>query len=224
MVVARLALGYLSEVGRVALLLALCACKTGSAPAPSSAGDEITYHGPGNLAEDDAFKPTYDKSDLKTALTTERAAYATTEQRTKELADSGDYDQLRVAQADLAVRARFITSLEVCESTGRVCPPRLDEPAWSYDPAGETDPKLDAHLRFDVASWQKVADELYGRACACRTIACIDSMFVAIERLETRPMPEVQADEAATVSITRARDCLYRLRGLRPMPKALAAE
>ena len=205
--------------------LALCACKTGSATTgPTSLGDEITYHGPGGLAEDDVFKPPYDKSDLRDALAAERAAEATAETRVRELETSGDYDQLRVAQADVAVRRRFIASLEACESTGRACPPRLDNPGIELDIEKDADPKLETNLRFDVASWQKVAAELHGRACACRTIACIDTMFVAIERLETRPMPDVQGDEAATVSITRARDCLYRLRGLRPTPKALAAD
>jgi hypothetical protein len=49
-------------------------------------------------------------------------------------------------------------------------------------------------------------------------------MFAAIDRLEKRPMPDVQADDDATLSITRARDCLYRLRGLRATPRAWAAE
>jgi hypothetical protein len=93
-----------------------------------------------------------------------------------------------------------------------------------FDIEGSTDPKLDTALRFDVASWQKLSAELFGRACACRTLACVDSMFVAIEGLETRPMPDVQADETASQSITRARECLYRLRGLRATPRAVAIE
>src|SRR5688500_12225716 len=183
--------------------LALCACKTGSATGPTSGGDEITYHGSGGLAEDDVFKPAYDKSDLRDAFATERAAETALETRVRELETGGDSDQLRVAQADLAVRRRFIASLEACESTGRACPPRLDNPAWDFDIEKDVDPKLETNLRFDLTSWQKVATELHGRACACRTLSCIDSMFVAIERLETRPMPDVQGDEAATVSITR---------------------
>ena len=35
-------------------------------------------------------------------------------------------------------------------------------------------------------------------------------------------MPEVQGDEAASLSITRGRECLYRLRGLRSTPKVAA--
>ena len=33
-------------------------------------------------------------------------------------------------------------------------------------------------------------------------------------------MPEVQSDDAATTSITRARECLFRLRGKAPMRAA----
>jgi hypothetical protein len=224
MVVARLALRYLRRMRRLALLLALCACKTQGAPTPKSAGDTITYGGYGTLSEDDVYRASYDKNDVSRALTVEHAAVATAEQRLRELETSGDYDQLRVAEGDLRVRRRFIASLEACNTSGRVCPPRLDEPAWSFDVAGNADPVLDADLRFDVTHWQRIAAELHGRACACRTIDCIESMFVAIERLETRPAPDVQADETASVSITRARECLYRLRGLRPTPRAIAAE
>jgi hypothetical protein len=38
-------------------------------------------------------------------------------------------------------------------------------------------------------------------------------MAVAIEQVESRPMPDVQGDETATQSITWARECLFRLRG-----------
>jgi hypothetical protein len=38
-------------------------------------------------------------------------------------------------------------------------------------------------------------------------------MEVAIARLEARPMPDVRGDETASQSITRARECLTRLRG-----------
>nr|MDQ3366399.1 hypothetical protein [Myxococcota bacterium] len=124
-------------------------------------------------------------------------------------------DQLRVARADLAVRRRFIAALEACERAGRWCPPRLDDPAWAFDPDPDRPvaPPLDAPLRFDVASWRTIALELFGRACACRTLGCVDSVGVAIDQLEPRPMPAVQGDEAASLSITRARECLFRLRG-----------
>jgi hypothetical protein len=206
---------------RLALLLAFTACKTGSTAGPTGS-DEITYHGASAHADDDVYKPSYDKSDVHQALTAERGAEASGELRLRELEDKGDYEQLRTASADLAVRRRFIASLEACEATGQVCPPRLDNPSWTYAIDSDADPKLDSHLRFDLASWQKISAELHGRACACRTVACVDSMFSAIDRLETRPMPDVQGDEPASLSITRARECLYRLRGLRPMPKVAA--
>ena len=80
-------------------------------------------------------------------------------------------------------------------------------------PVDETaDPAVLAGLRRGVDEGL-VAAELHGRACACRTVACLDSLGVAIDRLEARPMPQVQDDDAATLSITRARECLARLRG-----------
>ena len=207
----------------LASVLAAGACGGGSGARVGSAAGPNAEPAPASFADDDD-RPAYDASDLQRALTAERAAVAAADQRVRELEDRGDDDQLRIARADAEVRTRFVASLEACAAGGRVCPPRLDDPAWSYDVEGSAEPKLDATLRFDLASWQKLSAELHGRACACRTLACVDSMFVAIERLETRPMPDVQGDEAASASITRARECLYRLRGLRAMPRALAAD
>ena len=204
---------------RLALLLAIAACKTGSAPAGGTT-DEITVHS-GTLA-DDEYRPTYDKGDLAKALTTERAAEAIAAARVRELEEQGDGAQLPTAIADLRVRRRFIDSLAACDALGMTCPPRLDETSWSYEIDGSVDPKLDTALSFDRDGWQKVSAELHGRACACRTLACVESMFVAIERLETRPKADVQTDEIASLSITRARECLYRLRGLRPTPRVVA--
>jgi hypothetical protein len=206
----------------LALLLAfigLGSCKTGSAP---SGGDEVTHH-TGVLATDE-YKPSYGMGELDKALADERTAEAAAEARVQELEDKGNYDELRLAIADLAVRRRFVASLAACKANGVVCPPRLDDPAWSYDVEANVDPTLDVKLRFDLESWQKVAAELHGRACACRTLACVDSMFAAIDRLEVRPMSEVQSDETASLSITRARECLYRLRGLRRTPRAVATD
>ncbi len=201
---------------RLALLLALIGCKSGSAP--GGVADVPAVHA--TISDDDLYQPSYDKAELSRAVSAERAAADAAEKRVRELEDSGDYDTVRYAQADLAVRRRFVASLEACAAHGMTCPPRLDDPAWSYDVESNIDPKLDAPLRFDAASWQKVSAELHGRACACRTITCVDSMFAAIDRLETRPMPDVQEDDTALLSIVRARDCLYRLRGLRPTPRA----
>jgi hypothetical protein len=178
------------------------------------------------FAEDDRDRPAYGKPELQNALIAERGIEATLERRVAELeasepetgsppGDPAAGDKLRVAIADLAVRRRFIATLEVCETAGRWCPPRIDDPpgAFDLDPDRPADPPVTATLRFDLASWRSLAAELHGRACACRTLACVDSVGVAIDQLETRPMPEVQSDDAAATAITRARECLFRLRG-----------
>lgn len=209
MVVARLALGYVREMKRLALLLAFTACTPGSpprAPAP-----EITAPS-GTLADDEAYRPTYGREELERALTHERGAEVSAEVHVRDLEARGD-DQLRTAAADLAVRRRFIASLESCQASGHNCPPRLDDPAWTYDPSSDADPTLDTPLRFDLEDWQKVAAELHGRACACRTKACVESMDAAIDKLEMRPMQDVRGDETASQSLTRARECLTRLAG-----------
>lgn len=182
---------------------------------------QIEAHG--QLADEVLYRPTYGKAELQKALIAERGAEARGEAQITELeGKDGTEDRLRLAESDLAVRRRFIASLEACETSGRFCPPRLDDPPWAFDPDPDVQqpPKLDTPLRFDLASWQKIATELHGRACACRTISCVDSMTVAIEQLEPRPMPEVQGDEAATQSITWARECLFRLRGKKATPVA----
>jgi hypothetical protein len=207
-------LSYLRRVRRRTLLLALAACSGGSAK-PSSVQD-ITYHS--QLAADEEPAPLYGKAELERALTAERAAEASAERAVVE-AEAGDADALRVAIEDLAVRRRFIAVLELCEANARMCPPRLDDPPWHYAVDADTDPTLDVPLRFDEASWRTVAAELHGRACACRTLDCIDSMETAIARLEVRPMPEVQSDDLATIEITRGRECLMRLRGRTSLPK-----
>jgi len=173
----------------------------------------------GGFTAEDIYVPTYGKAELQKALFAERGAEATADRVVGELeakvADGPTNDRWRIARADLEVRRRFIRALESCESTQRDCPPRLDEPTWSYDPDPDVvvAPKVDSDLRFDLASWQKLSAEMFGRACACRTIACVDSVGVAIDQLEVRPMPAVQGDETASLSITRARECLFRLRG-----------
>ena len=172
------------------------------------------------LADDDQFVPSYGKAELQSALIAERAIEATAETAVAELeAQAGDtaasQDRLRVVTADLAVRRRFIASLETCDARGSWCPPRLDDPTWNYDHDGDRvdTPPLDAALQFDAEGWRVIASELYGRGCACRTMLCVDGVGVAIDRLERRAPAEVRGDEAGTVSITRARECLFRLRG-----------
>jgi hypothetical protein len=200
------------------LVLALAACKTGSSPSGTGAQD-ITVHTA--LADDDGGEPapTYGKAELQKALIAERGAEASAEHQVAELEAGNDLDAWRVAQDDLAVRRRFIATLETCEATGHYCPPRLDDPGWTLPVDSEADPKLDVPLRFDLESWQKVTAEMHGRACACRTLACIDSIGATLDRLEKRPMQDVQGDETASIEITRGRDCLFRLRGKRPLPR-----
>jgi hypothetical protein len=176
------------------------------------------------LAEDTLYKPPYGKPELEKALIAERGAEATDEKNVSELEAKEAYDdRLRFAQADLAVRRRFIASLETCQDSGRACPPRLDDPPWAYDPDPDrpTPPPLDAPLRFDLGSWKKIAVELHGRACACRKQACVDSMQVVIDDLEARPMKDVQGDDEATQEIAWARECLFQLRGKVALPKKL---
>jgi hypothetical protein len=191
-------------------LLVVCSCSGPQRPpyqGPREGGDKAT------LADEDDIKPAYGKDALEKALIAERGAEARDERRVAELDQKGD-DGLLAAQADLAVRRRFIASLELCQSTGHRCPPRLDDPPWKFDYASDAaKPPLDTPLRFDLDDWQKIAAELHGRACACRTLACIESLDVAIDELEPRPMQDVRADEVATASLTRARECLFRLRG-----------
>lgn len=192
-------------------------CTPGSGARPPPAEPDDQAHSA--LADEDAYKPTYGKPELQKALIAERGAEATAERRVSELearpADSLIADQLRVAVVDLAVRRRFIQTLEACDAAGRWCPPRLDDPPWAFDPDPDrpADPPLTQALRFDLEGWRGLAAELHGRACACRTLSCVDSVGVAIDQLELRTAPDVQGDETATISITRARECLFRLRG-----------
>ena len=215
MVVARLNVRYLTAVRPPTLLVALVACTSGSARPVGP--QEITYRG--ELAGEEESPPSYGHSELQQALIAERAAEARAERDVADAQDTAaDADRLRIALGDLAVRRRFIQILELCKAQGRLCPPRLDDPPWPYAVDAETDPSLDVPLRFDLDSWRNVSAELHGRACACRTLACIDSMDAMIARLELRPMPDVQGDETATQSVTRARECLMRLRGKKRVP------
>ena len=185
------------------LLLALAACKSGN-PQTGTGAQDITFHTA--LASDDEPAPPYSMAELEAMLGNEH----------KRLEAS-----IEVGDDDVAVRKRFITTLELCKATGRYCPPRIDDPAWSYDIESDADPKLDTPLRFDVDTWRTLTVELHGRAGACRTLDCVDSLEVAIARLETRPMPDVQGDDHAALAIVRARDCLARLRGKRSLPRVV---
>lgn len=162
------------------------------------------------LADEDEVRPTYGKADLEKQLIAERGAEATNERRVADFETKGDDDGLRVAIADLAVRRRFIAALEACQAGGHMCPPRLDDPPWSWDVDGTAPPPLDVKLTFDLDGWNKIASELHGRACACRTLACVDGLTVAIDVLEAKRNGD---DDTSTAAVTRARECLFRLRG-----------
>jgi hypothetical protein len=212
----------------LASAIAAGGCPGPGGAVPPPANPEEAPHS--KLADDDFDRPSYGRPELQRALIAERGTEATLERRIGELearqeaaagaagtaaASVALDDQMRVAVADLGVRRRFIVTLEVCETTARWCPPRLDDPPWAFDPDADppADPPLSAPLRFDLESWRTIAAELYGRACACRTLACVDSVGVAIDELEPRPMPLAQRDDQAVAEITRARECLFRLRG-----------
>ena len=202
---------------RAAWLVIAVGCASSTAGRSPPAEPEDTAHSA--LADEDSYKPGYGNPELQKALISERGAEATAERKVAELetraSDPLVDDQLRVAVADLAVRRRFIASLEACESSGRWCPPRLDDPPWGFDLDADqpTDPPMSAALKFDISGWRTLAAELHGRSCACRTLNCVDSVGVAIDQLEEQTPPAVQGDETATISITRARECLFRLRG-----------
>lgn len=180
--------------------MALAAC---GGPQGQTVETPEPYAPHSQLAGDDDPKPAYDKAQLEKALIAERGAEATNERRVADAEQKGDDEALRIATADLAVRRRFIASLETCQTSQRLCPPRLDDP-----PA-----QLESQLRFDLADWQKLTVELHGRACACRTQACVDAMDDQLNELEQKPMEDVRGDEQATVELTRARECLFHLRG-----------
>ena len=100
----------LVEMRVLPLLLALAACKSGGSQ--KGAGfDDVNYHTA--LADDDGGEPpptAYDKSDVQKALIAERGAEAKAEQHVTELEDAGDPDPINAAEADLAVRRRFIAT------------------------------------------------------------------------------------------------------------------
>lgn len=211
---------------RTVALVILAACSGPAAFRPPVASPDHGDPTPAALADENNYKPTYPKAELEQALISERGKEASAERMITDFSargiDVATDEQMRNAVDDLAVRRRFIASVEACQNEGRDCPPRLDDPAWTFDPDSDksVNPPLDTALRFDLADWQKVAAELHGRACACRTLACVDSVGVAIDRVEPRPMADVQGDETASQSLTWARECLSRLRGKSVIAKA----
>lgn len=198
----------------ILLVVASCGSRTPATVEPTPDPPAPAEASTTTFAEEDRLVPIYGAADLSRARSTERAAEASAERAITELELRGASPlELAAARADLAVRRRYIAALDACEESQRQCPPRLDDPPLAFDPAGESAPRLDVPLRFDLAAWRVVAVDVYGRACACRTVACIDATMLGIAWLESRPTREVLADDTATLSLTRARQCLYRLRG-----------
>jgi hypothetical protein len=206
----------------VAVLGCLAACSGPGTYHPRTPDDDGAH---ATFISDEAFKPAYGKPELDRARIADRAKEAELEQQIAVLeANPAGDDQLHTAIADLAVRRRFIASLEVCDSAGRECPPRLDEPVWTWAADASGPPPLDTAIAFDLASWQQLAAELHGRACACRTVACLDGVGAAIDQLEGQPAADVRGDETASQSVTSARECLFRLRGKRRPAGAASAD
>src|SRR6185503_3317669 len=100
----------------IGALLILAAC-SGGGPAQYP-GADTTIHT--SMAEDEEAPPPYDKAAISKALPGERAAESRAERAVTEAEAAGDHERLRVAIADLAVRQRFIQTLELCEAQGRL--------------------------------------------------------------------------------------------------------
>src|SRR5262245_29289069 len=111
------------------VLLAVVACKSGGGqPVDTTFGPTTSTS---TFAAEDEPAPSYGKSELQSALITERGVEASAERQIGELETGTDPDALRIAHDDLAVRRRYIATLEHCEAEGKLCPPRLDDPAWT---------------------------------------------------------------------------------------------
>src|SRR4051812_31126764 len=96
------------------LVATLAACTHGSTASRGGTGpgDEIEMHS--TFVADDEPAPTYEAAAVQKALIAERAAEAHGERELGDAEASGDTDRLLTARADLAVRRRFISMLEVC--------------------------------------------------------------------------------------------------------------
>ena len=116
---------------RLVAIAAVAAACSGPQRADVSGRDESANLATGaTLAPVDEPPPSYTKDQLEQALITERGAEAADEQHVT--ASPDDY----ALAADLAVRRRFIESLESCQAANRHCPPRLDDPKWTWDQIG----------------------------------------------------------------------------------------
>ena len=165
-------------------------------------------------AESTEVHPAYGRADMERVLAEERRAQADGAAALDALMQQkGKAVEIAQALADQGVRQRYLDALESCRDHGVWCPPRLGLSWTILDGEAEVPVSLEAELRFDVASWRKLTRELWARGCDCRSMRCVDAMTRTIDTLEARPTPEVQGDHEASVGLTGARTCLWRLRG-----------
>src|ERR1700733_14361185 len=104
--------------------------------------------------DDDEPRPSYTKDQLERARTAGGGPEAPDEQRVPASPDDA------ALAADLAVRRHFIESLESCQAANHQCPPRLDDPKWTWDPTSSAidpdKPPISSPLRFDLDSRPKI--------------------------------------------------------------------
>lgn len=174
--------------------------------------------------ESTEVQASYGRQELEHVLAEERRAQADGAAALEALQQQrGKAVEIALALADQGVRQRFLDSLESCRDRGVWCPPKLGHTWTLRDGDLDVPVTLDAEQRFDVESWRKLARELWSRSCDCRSMRCVDAMTRTVDTLELRPTAEVQGDHDASVALTGARTCLWRLRG-KAGKRAYAAE
>jgi hypothetical protein len=165
-------------------------------------------------AESTEVHPSYGRADMERVLAEERRALAEGQATAEALMlQKGKAVELSLALADLSVQRRYIEAMESCRDHGVWCPPRLGLTWTLRDGDVDVPVSLDAEQRFDLESWRKLTRELWARGCDCRSMRCVDAMTRTVDVLEARPTAEVQGDHEASVALTGARTCLWRLRG-----------
>lgn len=157
--------------------------------------------------------PSYSRQEMERVLAEERQAHTAARAVLDSLMEQrGRSVEIALKLADLGVQERFIEALDACRARGVWCPPKLGM-SWTIREEQAVPVSLDAEVRFDLASWRKLASELWARGCDCRSMTCVDAMTQTIDELERQPMADVQGDHEAASAITGARTCLWRLRG-----------
>ncbi len=154
---------------------------------PPPPGDHGT-HG-SELADDDEYKPPTARPRLDRALITERGLEAAAERIMGELEAAGNIEKLEAARGDLAVRRRFIATLEACAASKRKCPPRRADPPFALVIDGRATPPPARHsaaLRSRGLAEGHRWSCTVARVRAARWRASMVSK-VAIAQLETQP-------------------------------------